>query len=120
VFVAGRSCRCITSIPIDLSHGIAVTAASNQHHVLRRRGPSGDLIAIKLAERFRDELSYRFVRPWPIYKREKGRGRIIFHMIHASGHPEAHTLMKRAYKYMPYVPESEEQFTLELAEHLPI
>lgn len=81
------------------------------------KGLSGDLIAIKMAERFRDELGYRFVRPWPIYKREKGKGRVMFHMIHASDHPEAHKLMKRAYKHVLDVPESEQQLLLELAEN---
>ncbi|SEH22514.1 three-Cys-motif partner protein TcmP [Rhizobium sp. NFR12] len=85
---------------------------------LELQGLSGDLIAIKMAERFRDELGYRFVRPWPIYKREKGKGRIMFHMIHASDHPEAHKLMKRAYKHVLDVPESEEQLNLELAGQL--
>jgi len=38
----------------------------------------------------------------------------MFHMIHASDHPEAHKLMKRAYKHVLDVPESEEQLLLEL------
>lgn len=80
------------------------------------KGLSGDLIAIKMAERFRDELGYRFVRPWPIFQREKGKGRVMFHMIHASDHPEAHKLMKRAYKHVLDVPESEQQLLLELAQ----
>lgn len=79
------------------------------------KGLSGDLIAVKMAERFRDELGYKFVRPWPIYQRDKGKGRVMFHMIHASDHPEAHKLMKRAYKHVLDVPESEEQLLLELA-----
>lgn len=78
------------------------------------KGLSGDLIAVKMAERFRDELGYRFVRPWPIYQRERGKGRVMFHMIHASDHPEAHKLMRRAYKHVLDVPESEEQLFLEL------
>lgn len=79
------------------------------------KGLSGDLIAVRMAERFRDELGYRFVRPWPIYQKEKGKGRVMFHMIHASDHPEAHKLMKRAYKHVLDVPESEEQLLLEFA-----
>lgn len=79
------------------------------------KGLSGDLIAVRMAERFRDELGYRYVSPWPIYKRERGKGRIMFHMIHASDHPEAHKLMRRAYKHVLDVPESEEQLLLELA-----
>ncbi|MGJ8570404.1 MAG: three-Cys-motif partner protein TcmP [Hoeflea sp.] len=80
------------------------------------KGLSGDLIAVRMSERFRDELGYRFVHPWPIYQRDRGQGRVMFHMIHASDHPEASKLMRRAYRHVLDVPESDEQLILELAE----
>lgn len=72
-------------------------------------GVQGDKIAIRMAERIRNELGYRFVHAWPIYKKEKGKGRVMFHMIHASDHREAPKLMKRAHKSVLGVPELEEQ-----------
>lgn len=79
------------------------------------KGLSGDLIAVRMAERFRDELGYRFVSPWPIYQQDRGKGRVMFHMIHASDHPEASKLMRRAYRSVLDVPESDEQLHFELA-----
>jgi three-Cys-motif partner protein len=49
-----------------------------------------------LAERFKKELGYVSVKPWPIYSREDG-GRTMYYMIHASDHLEAPKLMYRAY-----------------------
>jgi hypothetical protein len=42
------------------------------------------------------ELGYASVTPWPIYER-KGGNRIMYYMIHATDHPEAPKLMRRAY-----------------------
>lgn len=75
-------------------------------------GQNGDKIAISMTERFRDELGYKFARAWPIYKQEGGKGRVMFHMIHASDHPEASVQMKRAYRKVLNVPDTEEQFAL--------
>jgi len=49
-----------------------------------------------LAKRFKDELGYVHAFSWPIYKRGSG-GRIMYHMVHATDHPEAPKLMNRAY-----------------------
>lgn len=76
-------------------------------------GRSGDKLAIEMSERFRDELGYKYVHAWPIHQRDKGEGRVMFHMIHASDHPEASKLMKRAYKHILDVPEPENQLMLE-------
>ena len=78
-------------------------------------GQGGENLAIEMSERIRDELGYRYVHPWPIYGKERGQGRIMFHMIHASDHPEAPKLMRRAYKNVLDVPEPEDQLELELA-----
>jgi three-Cys-motif partner protein len=48
------------------------------------------------AERFRRELGYSFVNPFPIYDAQEG-GRAMYYMIHAADHEEAPRLMGRAY-----------------------
>ena len=62
------------------------------------RGVSGVRRAELFVDRFR-ELGYRYVLPWPIYKRSRGGapGRVMYYMIHASDHPEAPKFMGRAY-----------------------
>jgi three-Cys-motif partner protein len=60
------------------------------------RGMKGYPRAELLATRFRDELGYAHVYSWPIYKKG-ARGRIMYHMVHATDHPEAPKLMNRAY-----------------------
>ena len=80
---------------------------------------SGARIAVRMAERFRDELGYRFVKPYPIHEKERGGGKVMFHMIHASDHPEAHNLMARAHRNVTSTPETHEQLELALAEITP-
>lgn len=63
------------------------------------------------AQRFQVELGYRFAHPWPIYDRGD-TGRIMFHMIHASDHPAAPELMRRAYVRVTTPRGSGEQLTL--------
>lgn len=48
-----------------------------------------------LAQRFQDELGYATSLAWPIYGQDR---RVMYHMIHATDHPEAPKLMNRAYK----------------------
>lgn len=50
-----------------------------------------------MAERFQKELGYLSSTPFAIHSKRRG-GRIMYHMIHASDHPEAKTLMVRAYR----------------------
>jgi len=52
---------------------------------------------MKIRERFEKELGYTYVTPLPIYEAQNGRGTIMYFMIHASDHPEAPILMRRAY-----------------------
>ena len=47
-------------------------------------------------DRIKKELGYESVVPWPIYEEQGGR-RIMYYMIHATDHPEAPKLMRRAY-----------------------
>lgn len=49
------------------------------------------------AKRFRNELGYRYVYPYAIHDARQG-GRTMYHMIHATDHPEAPPLMLRAYR----------------------
>lgn len=53
--------------------------------------------AFLVAERFKRELGYRFAMPFPIYDRGR-EGTVMYHMIHASDHPEAPKFMVRAYR----------------------
>jgi three-Cys-motif partner protein len=50
-----------------------------------------------IAERFRSELGYATVKAWPIRSKVDG-GRVMYHMIHATDHPDAPGLMRRAYE----------------------
>jgi three-Cys-motif partner protein len=64
------------------------------------------------AQRFRDELGYTYSDAWPIYKR-RGSGTIMYYMVHASDHPEARKLMRRAYSCAVDPLEPPEQLALE-------
>ena len=48
-------------------------------------------------DRFRQELHYESVVQWPIWDKQ-GSNRIMYYMIHATDHPEAPKLMRRAYR----------------------
>lgn len=76
---------------------------------------SGQKIAVTMTERFRNELGYRFVKPYPIFKKTRGEGRIMFHMIHASDHTAAEGLMARAHRNVTQVPETLQQLEMDLA-----
>ena len=76
--------------------------------ILRKRG----LIRSKaFVDRFRGELRYRSAKAWPIYERHGG-GRVMYYMIHATDHPEAPTLMNRAYHKAVTPIKPAEQITL--------
>ena len=51
----------------------------------------------EFVKRFKSELGYESVKPWPIYERKDG-GNIMYYMIHATDHPNAPELMSRAYE----------------------
>ncbi|MCG8089143.1 MAG: three-Cys-motif partner protein TcmP [Candidatus Thiodiazotropha endolucinida] len=61
-----------------------------------------------MTHRFHD-LGYLDVKSWPITKEEKGQGRTMYHMIHATDHLEAPKLMYRAYKHLVLPPDTAEQ-----------
>jgi hypothetical protein len=63
--------------------------------------------------RFKTELGYQSAMAWPIYAHTDG-GPVMYHMIHATDHPAAPDLMRRA--YMAAVTEPpKEQLKLELS-----
>lgn len=61
------------------------------------QGMQGIARANLLADRFKNELGYRYARPYAIHNRKR-LGRTMYHMIHATDHDEAATLMLRAYR----------------------
>lgn len=65
-----------------------------------------------LCARFRGELGFAYAYAWPIYSKEDGEGRIKYHMVHASDHPEAPKLMRRAYERALQIKEPPEQLGL--------
>jgi three-Cys-motif partner protein len=81
----------------------------------RLRGMDTWSRAFMAARRFSDEFGYAYVYPFPIYDRGT-RGRLMYHMIHASDHPEAPKLMWRAYRNAtkPLEPAEEVQMDLKL------
>jgi three-Cys-motif partner protein len=68
-------------------------------------------------DRFKKELGYKSVKPWPIFERQNG-GRVMYYMIHATDHEEAPALMSRAYERAIQPKESPEQIFFEF-ESLP-
>jgi len=58
-------------------------------------------------------LGYKAVSSWPIYESAVSN-RIMYYMIHATDHPLAPGLMRRAYNSAVRPPEPEEQLALEL------
>jgi len=61
------------------------------------QGMDGTLRAMMVAKRFEDELGYGKAAVYPIHS-ERRRGRVMYHMIHATDHAEASPLMIRAYR----------------------
>lgn len=55
-----------------------------------------DKILNEMVCRFKQELGYKSVKPYPIYERQNV-GNIMYYMIHATDHDEAPQLMTRAY-----------------------
>lgn len=73
------------------------------------RKHSSDQRRDHFCDRFKNELHYRYVTPWPIYEKAQGRGSIMYYMIHASDHDEAPKLMERAFHKAVLPPSTTEQ-----------
>lgn len=79
------------------------------------RGLDGTKRAFLVAERFEKELGYQKANVYSIHSAARG-GRVMYHMIHASDHPEAYPLMVRAYRKVsgrPDLASQAEQLDLE-------
>ncbi len=61
------------------------------------QGMDGIFRAQVVAKRFENELGYGRATVYPIHSERRG-GRVMYHMIHATDHPEASPLMIRAYR----------------------
>lgn len=61
------------------------------------RGERRYIRARLVAQRFHDELGYRFAVPWEI-RDHVGGNVVMYYMIHATDHPDAPELMGRAYQ----------------------
>ncbi len=64
-----------------------------------------------LVERMKNELGYKSVMPWPIFMKESGKS-VMYYMIHATDHPKAPMLMRRAYENAVKPKEPVEQLSL--------
>lgn len=54
--------------------------------------------ADEVVRRFRSELGYSYVKPYPIYSKPHGEGHVTYYMIHAADHPRAPAIMRDAYR----------------------
>jgi three-Cys-motif partner protein len=70
------------------------------------QGMDGTARALLVAQRFEDELGFGKATPYSIHSDRRG-GRVMYHMIHATDHPEASSLMARAYRKVSGRPEVE-------------
>jgi three-Cys-motif partner protein len=69
-------------------------------------GMEGTERAQLVARRFEKELRFKKAVPYPIHSERRG-GRVMYHMIHATDHPEAFSLMVRAYRKVSGRPDIE-------------
>lgn len=69
----------------------------------------GIMRAQLVADRFKDELKYKYSYPFPIYEKPGEGGKVMYYMIHASDHDDASKLMSRAYAKALDIKESPEQ-----------
>lgn len=65
-----------------------------------------------MCNKFKHDLKYKYVTPWPIYEKEKGKGSLMYYMIHATDHNEAPKLMERAYHNIVKPKETTQQLEL--------
>jgi three-Cys-motif partner protein len=69
-------------------------------------GMEGNARAKMVSQRFEQELGYEKAVEYPIHDQRRG-GRVMYHMIHATDHPEAFSLMVRAYRKVSGRPDLE-------------
>jgi three-Cys-motif partner protein len=88
---------------------------SNWIELLKRQGAAR---ARFVCDRFKSELKYKHVYPFPIYEKKDKGGKVMYYMIHASDHNEAPVLMNRAYGKALDLKETGEQ--LEFLKSFPV
>ena len=101
----------------------ALTALRNTS-VLRAWWGRDDIDALKqmnsteriavMVDRFKKDLGYKYVTPWPIRSKPDSAGRIMYQMIHATDHDAAPKLMSRAYRSAVDPREPVDELQLEL------
>ncbi|MGD0059895.1 MAG: three-Cys-motif partner protein TcmP [Verrucomicrobiia bacterium] len=79
---------------------------SNWPELLKKKGAVRGLY---VADRFKVDLEYKYVHPFPIYEKPDKGGKVMYYMIHASDHKEAPLLMNRAYGKALDIKETPEQ-----------
>jgi hypothetical protein len=83
-------------------------------HPIALLGMDGTARAQLVANRFEQELGFKKAVAYPIHSERRG-GRVMYHMIHATDHAEAFSLMVRAYRKIsgrPDIEVKEEQLDL--------
>jgi three-Cys-motif partner protein len=73
---------------------------------------SPEKIKDHLVQRFKSELGYKSVLPYPIHEKS-GSSTVVYYMIHATDHGEAPKLMVRAYNRAVRPRETPEQFLMD-------
>lgn len=68
------------------------------------QGMQGVERAKMVAQRFKDEVGYIYAYPYAIHRSDKDN-RTMYHMVHATDHPDAPPLMHRAYRKISGRPE---------------
>jgi three-Cys-motif partner protein len=68
-----------------------------QNDHVNLKGKTREEISALLVKRFREELKYKHVTPYPIYKRQQNNI-VMYEMLHATDHDAAPELMNRAYR----------------------
>jgi hypothetical protein len=72
--------------------------------------------AIVVTKRFKEELGYKYVIPFPIREKDDGGGSIMYYMIHVTDHPAVPSLMRRAYEQATQPENGPQQMTIAFQE----
>ncbi|HEX9119701.1 MAG TPA: three-Cys-motif partner protein TcmP [Terriglobales bacterium] len=80
---------------------------------------SGEQIRDLVVSRFKAELGYKYVMPFPIFERAESEV-VMYYMIHATDHDVAPSLMARAYRRAVRKRESAEQFAIDFPQALDV
>jgi len=95
--MAGWKNRSLKNLKIDPDGDLLRWWGRDDFEIAIKADPNR--LAELFCDRFRNELGYRFVQPFPIYgdPNDGSRGRLQYWMIHASDHEAATSFMVRAF-----------------------